>query len=73
MHLKTVRLTVIHNGPKRTISTSDGLEILQMVSELDTELYAREDVGPLKGKIVRSHINWRGEQNICYTGVETSP
>ena len=25
------------------------------------------------GWIVRSHIGWRGEQNIFYKGVETSP
>ena len=35
--LKIVRLTVIHNRPKRTTSTNGGLELLQMVSELDTE------------------------------------
>ena len=35
--LKIVRLTMIRNRPKRTISASGGLELLQMVSELDTE------------------------------------
>ena len=30
---------MIRNGPKRTMSTSGGLELLQMVSELDTERY----------------------------------
>ena len=28
---------MIHNGPKRTISANSGLELLQMVSELDIE------------------------------------
>ena len=27
---------MIRNGPKQTLSTSDGLELLQMVSKLDT-------------------------------------
>ena len=30
-----------------------------------------EDAGP-KGWIVRSHMDWRGEQNITYKGVKTS-
>ena len=33
---KTMRLTTIRNGPNRTISSSGGLELLQMVSELVT-------------------------------------
>ena len=42
---------MICNGLKRTISVSGvlGLGLLQMVSELDTELCASEDVGPQGG------------------------
>ena len=36
MGSKTVRLTVIRNGLKWTISTSGGLGLLQMVLEPDT-------------------------------------
>ena len=42
-----MRLTVIRNGPKRTISTSDGLGLLQMV--LKPERCANEDTGPPRG------------------------
>ena len=38
----------IHNGPKWTISASGGLELLQMVSELETEWCASEDAWPLR-------------------------
>ena len=48
-HSKTVRLTTIHNRPKRTISTSGGLGQLQMVSELDTGQCASEEARPLRG------------------------
>ena len=34
-------LTALCNGPKRTTSTSGGLELLQMVSELDTDVPAK--------------------------------
>ena len=44
-----------------------------MVLELETEWCASEDVGPQRGWIMRSHISWRGEPNIVYKGVETSP
>ena len=30
-------------------------------------------LGSQEGWIVRSHISWRGEQNIPYKGVKTSP
>ena len=39
-----------------------------MVSELDAEYCASEDVGPQGRWIVRSHLGWRGEQNIPYKG-----
>ena len=40
---------MIRNGPKRTISTSGGFGLLQMVSESDTRQCASEDVEPLRG------------------------
>ena len=52
---------MIRNGPKRTISSS-GLGLLQMVSELDTEQCSSEDAGLQGGWIVRSHIDWRGNE-----------
>ena len=55
-----------------TISASGGLELLQMVSELDIEWCASRDTGSEGGWIVRSHIGWRGQRNILYNGVETS-
>ena len=64
---------MIRNGPKRTISTSGGLGLLQMISELAIEWCASEDTRTQEGWIVRSHIGWRGERNISYKGVETSP
>ena len=42
-------LTVICNGPKRTISASGRLALLQIISEPDTRQCASEDVRPLKG------------------------
>ena len=40
-----MRLTAMCNGPKRTISASGGLKLLQMVLELDTGRCAGEDGG----------------------------
>ena len=40
---------------KRTISSSGRLGVLQMISKLDTELYAREDVARLEGNL-KSHF-----------------
>ena len=56
----------------RTISTSDGFGVLQMVSEPNIERCVSEDAGLPKGWIMKSHISWRGERNIPYKGVETS-
>ena len=44
-----MRLTVIRNGPKRTIFASGELGLLQMESELDTEWCASKDAGPPRG------------------------
>ena len=51
-------------NPERTISASGGLERLQLVSKLDIKWCASEDVGPRRGWIVRSHIDWTGEQTF---------
>ena len=48
---------MIRNGPKQTISTSDGLELLQMVSKLGTKRCASEDAESRRGWIVKSHVN----------------
>ena len=48
-YFKTVRLTTIRNEPKRTISTSGGFELLQMVLESDTGWCANQDARPLRG------------------------
>ena len=66
-----MRLTIICNELKQTISISSGFELLQMVSESDIERCANEDAGPPRGWFVRSHIDWRGERNIPHKGVET--
>jgi len=55
-------------GPKRTISTSGGFGLLQMVS-----VPARM-LGPQGGRIVRSpHWLERRKKHFFYKGVETSP
>ena len=63
---------MIRNETKRTIFASGGLGLLQTVLESDTGRCAGEDVGPLRGWIVRSHIGWSGKRNIPYKGVEAS-
>ena len=63
---------MIGNRLKWTISASGGLGLLQMVSEPDTGCCASKGVRHQEGWIVRSHIGWRGKQNIPYKGVETS-
>ena len=73
MHFKNLEGKLGRESPKRTISASGGLGLLQMVSEPDTGWYASEDAGPPKEWIVRSHIGWRRERNIPCKGVETSP
>ena len=58
---------------KRIISTSGEIRWLQIVSESDTERCTSEDGGSPREWMVRSHISWRGEQNIPFKGVKTSP
>ena len=64
---------MICHGPKRTIFASSEFGLLQMVLKSDTGLCTSEDAMPSRRWIVRSHISWRGERNIPYKGVETSP
>ena len=73
MCFEIVRLTEIYNEPKWTIFASGGLELLQIVSELDTRWGASEDVGPPRE--VDCEISHRLERgtSIPYRGVETSP
>ena len=52
---------------KKTISTSGGLELLLMILESDTRRWGSEGEW-----IMRSHVDWGGERNILYKGVETS-
>ena len=63
---------MLRNGPKRTISVSGGLELLQMVSKQDTGRCASEDTGP-PSVVDCEIIGWRGEGSIPYKGVTTSP
>ena len=65
MRFKTVRLTAIRNGPKRIISVSGRLWLLQMVLELGSKQCAREDVGPPRG--VDCEISYRLERGTKYS------
>ena len=56
-----------------TISTSGELGLLQMVLEPGFTWCGVRTLGLQRRWIVRSHIDWGGEQNIPYKGVETSP
>ena len=71
MRFKIVRLTTICNK-LRTISASKGLELLQMVSKLDTGWCASEDAGPQGMDCEIPHWLERG-MSISYKSVETSP
>ena len=63
----------MRNGLKRTISTSGGLGLLQIVSESIIRQCTSNDTGPQGKWIVRSHVDWKGELSISYKSVETSP
>ena len=58
MHFKTVKLTIICNGPKRTISTSNGSGLLQMISKLDTEQYITSKIGQYLLVVGMSYYKW---------------
>ena len=70
-----MRLTTIRNGPKRTISTSGGFKLLQMVLEPDTERCDSEDVELSRGVDceILHRLERRTKHSITYKGVETSP
>ena len=65
-----MRLVTIYDGSKWIIFASGGLQLLLMVSELDTGWCASGEVGPLRGWIMRSHIGWEGNEAflICECG-----
>ena len=67
MRFKTVSLTVIRNGPKRTIFASNELRLFQMVLELDTGWCANEDAGPSRG--VDCEIPYRLERGTKHIRV----
>ena len=58
---RVLKPLAMHNGLKRTIFACSGLELLEMVLELEIGWCVNEDVGPSNGWIVRSHVRWRGE------------
>ena len=60
---------------RRCASKDDGPEEggLGVSHRLEKGTSAREDVGPQRGWIVRSHVGWGGERNILYKGVKPSP
>ena len=63
---------VIHNRPKRTIPASSGLTVTNGI-KVSHRVVCQRGRWDLKGEIVGSHIGWRGERNIPYKDVETSP
>ena len=67
-----MRLTVICIGPKRIISISGGLGLLQMVLEPNAGRCASEDTG-LPNRCELLDPTWVGEGNEAYKGVKTSP
>ena len=60
-----MRLVVIHNGPKWTISASGEFELLQIVSELDNKQCNSYDTGPLRE--VNCEISYRLERRIKHS------
>ena len=58
--------------PVRTLGPEKGGG-LGIPHQLEKGTSANEDAGPQRGWIVRSHIDRRGERNILYKGVKTSP
>ena len=55
---------MICNGSKRTMSTSGGLGLLQMVSKPNTERCASKDIGPSRG--LDCEISHRLERGTKY-------
>jgi len=65
MHFKNLEGKFKRESSKRTISTN-GIRARH-------RWCANENSKPPKGWILRSHVSWRGERNIPYKGLETSP
>ena len=59
-------------SPKRTISTSNALGLLQMVSEPNTERCVSEDVGSRRGVDFKIPHRLERRTKHPYKGVETS-
>ena len=55
---------MIHNGSKRTMFTSGGLELLQIVSKPDNGQCGSEDARPPRGWIVRSTSVGEGNETF---------
>ena len=68
-----MRFMTIRYGPKWTLSTNGGLELLQMVLELDVGWCATEDAGPLRRVDCEIPHRLRRGTSIPYKGVKTSP
>jgi len=55
-------------GRHRTVARKDTRPRKEVNCEIShrskREMSASEDTGPRKGWIIRSHISWRGEQNV---------
>ena len=58
--------------PVRMLDPKEGW-IARVPHRLENGTSANEDAGPEVGWIVRSHIDWGGERNTLYKGVETFP
>ena len=67
-----MRLIIIRNELKRIVSTSGGLERLQMVSNPDTRQWASEDTSPQVGGLCDLTLV-REMKEIFLTGCQTSP
>ena len=67
-----MRLMAIRNEPNEIISTNGELGLYKWYQIQTPDDVLVRTLG-LKGWIVRSHIGSRGERNISYKGVETSP
>ena len=71
MRFETVRLTAICNEPKRTITISSGLGLLQMVLDSNTDWCASEDAG-FKGGVCKIPHWLERERVVSYKDVEIS-
>ena len=61
MRFKTVRLTVIRNKPKQTISASGGLGLLQMVLEPDIGMTPKGVDCEIPHRLERETKHYKGQ------------